>query len=295
MTVFAKTAALAALIVCITCSDAGAEVNWSPGSATGKLVMSVGGFSGPESVRYDADQDVYFVSNFNGDVSGDANAFVSKVSAAGEVLELKFMTGTAEAPFHGGRGMYIVNDGLWVADAGGIHRFHRRSGAHLEFVDFAQFNPGFLNDITLGPDGSLYVTDTGNSVLYKVSGGVVSIATATPFAANGITTNPDNGRLILVPWSGAEEYVEWDTVTQSFATIGKTAGGENFDGVEVFGGAIIVACQSDTSLHVMIDGIDRKVVALAGKPADIAIDTKRMHVAVPFVGLDRVDILTLAE
>jgi hypothetical protein len=45
----------------------------------------------------------------------------------------------------------------------------------------------------------------------------------------------------------------------------------------------------------MIDGIDRRVVPLAGKPADIAIDTKRMRVAVPFVGLHRVDILALGN
>lgn len=281
------------LVATLNSALATAAETWLPGDAAGELVVSVSGFSGPEAVRYDPDQDVYFVSNFNGDVSGDANAFVSKMSASGEIIDLMFMTGTERAPFHGGRGMFIVDDGLWVVDAGGVHQFDRHSGEHVQFVDLSQFEPGFPNDITLGPDNNLYVTDTGNSVLYKIANGVASIATETPFAANGITTNPSNGRLIIVPWTGALEFAEWDIETGVFSTLGLTDGGGNFDGVEVFAGAIIAACQVDKSLHVMINGVDNAAIDLAGEPADIAIDTKRHRVAVPFVGLDRVDILRL--
>jgi len=74
--------------------------------------------SGPEAVRYDPELDLFFVSNFNGEVAGDANAFVSKLSPDGDVLVLKFMVGTEELPFHGGRGMFINQAGLWVVDAG---------------------------------------------------------------------------------------------------------------------------------------------------------------------------------
>ena len=270
-----------------------AEGAWQETSETGTLVTTVDGFSGPEAVRYDPDQDIYFVSNFNGDVSGDANAFVSKVSAGGEIIELKFMVGTPEIPFHGGRGMYIVDDSLWVADANGIHEFDRHSGEQISYVDLSEFEPGFPNDITQGPDGNLYVTDTGKSVLYRIAEGSASIATQTPFAANGITTNPVSGGLIVVPWTGALEIAEWNIESGSFTTLGETAGGGNYDGVEVFEEAIITACQADSSLHVMLDGEDKSVVSLAGKPADIAIDTRRAHVAVPFVALNRVDILKL--
>jgi sugar lactone lactonase YvrE len=290
-----NAALLLALIplMMITGLSADAHNEWAPTESTGDLVIAVEGFSGPEAVWYDPDQDVYFVSNFNGEVSGDANAFVSKVSADGEIIELKFMTGTEAAPFHGGRGMFIVDDSLWVADADGIHQFDRHSGQHLNFVDFSGLEPGFPNDITQGPDGNLYVTDTGNSVLYRVEDGTVTIATALPFAANGITTNPANGRLIMVPWSGALEFVEWDVYEHTFTTIGATAGGGNYDGVEVLGKAIISACQVDTSLHVMVDGADARVVDLPGKPADIAIDTKRYNVDVPYVALHLVEIRTL--
>lgn len=259
----------------------------------GEVIAEITGFDGPESVRYDPDQDVYFVANFSGDVSGDANAFVSRVSADGVILAREFMVGTSEFPFHGGRGMYIVGRSLWVADAGGIHEFDRYSGEHLGFVDFADFEPGFLNDIVQAGDGRLYVTDTGTSRLFVVSEGVVSVAAETPFQANGITLNPQNGRLVLVPWSGSSDFVEWDTESGSFHTVGSAPTGGNYDGVEFVNGSIVTASQSDQSLHVMAEGNDGMAVELAGRPADIGVDTRRMRIAVPFVGLDRVDILPI--
>ena len=133
----------------------------------------------------------------------------------------------------------------------------------------------------------------GCTYVHRCGESEASIATQTPFAANGITTNPKNGNLLIVPWSGALEFVEWDIDKQLFNTVGPTAGGGNYDGVEFFAGAIISACQADTSLHIMIDGKDQKLVDLPGKPADIAIDTQRGNVAIPYVSLNRVDILSL--
>lgn len=259
--------------------------------ADGANVRSVAGFSGPEAVRYDPDQDVYFVANFNGETSGDANGFVSRISPDGEILDLEFMTGTDEFPFHAGRGMYIDGDSLWVADAGGIHRFDRKTGEHLEFVDLGRFDPGFPNDIVKGRDGDLYVTDTRTSVIYRVADSEASIATRTPFAANGITLNPENGRLILAPWDGADEIVEWDPESGEFATLAALDGGGNYDGIEVVDGSIVAASQSDQSLHVIVDGADRRRVSITGRPADIGVDTKRGRVIVPYVALGRIDII----
>jgi len=45
----------------------------------------------------------------------------------------------------------------------------------------------------------------------------------------------------------------------------------------------------------MVDGVDSRAIELPGKPADIGIDTKRNTVAVPYVALDLVDIISLAD
>lgn len=251
--------------------------------------------SGPEAVRYDPDLDVFYVSNFNGDVDGDSNAFVSKLSPDGDVLIAKFMVGTEDLPFHGGRGMFINASGLWVVDAAGVHLFDRSSGEQLDFVDFSAFELGFLNDIVVGQDGALYVTDTGTQSLYRIVDRKAALVTKVPMNPNGITSDPASGKLLLAPWSNGDEIVAWDIDEESFSTFVKLDGGGNFDGIEVVGDRVIVASQIDTSLHIIVDGVDSEKIELPGKPADIGIDTKRNRVAVPYVALDRVDIISLEQ
>ncbi len=262
-------------------------------SLTGDVVAS--GLNGPEAVRYDPELDVFFVSNFNDEAAGDANGFVSKLSPGGEMLVSEFMVGTDKHPFHGGRGMYIQEPGLWVVDAGGVHVFDRNSGAQLDFVDFSEFDPGFLNDIVLGKDGALYVTDTDAARLYKIVDRKAIFVTDVPMYPNGITADPDSGKLLMVPWTNGEEIVAWDIDEKSFSSVGKLIGGGNYDGIEIVGDTVIVASQMDTSLHFVADGDDRRAVDLPGKPADIGIDTKRNTIAVPYVALDRVDIIEFGE
>jgi len=257
--------------------------------------VMAGGLNGPEAVRYDPELDLFFVSNFNDEAAGDSNGFVSKISPDGEVLVSKFMVGTEDHPFHGGRGMFIDKSGLWVVDAGGVHLFDRDSGTHLDFVDFSKFELGFLNDIVIGKDGAFYVTDTGTASLYRIVDREVSLVTKVPMNPNGITTDPETGRLLLAPWENSDEIIAWDIDEERFSSVGKLDGGGNFDGIEVVGNTIIVASQKDTSLHFMVDGVDRLAVELPGKPADIGIDTKRNRVAVPYVALDRVDIIPITQ
>lgn len=260
---------------------------------SGSVKISVEGFDGSEGVRYDPEMDIYFVSNCAGDNSEDANSFVSKVSADGEILQLKFMTGSERWPMHGPRGMFINSEGLWVVDADGVHLFNRETGAQLDFVDLSGFEPGFPNDIVEAGDGNLYVTDTGKSVLYRIVDGAASIATETAMKPNGITLNPATGGLLLAPWEDGENLVEWNIESGEFVSRGKFAGGGNFDGVEVVDGTAIVSSQQDTSLHFVKDGSDMKAIELPGRPADMGIDTKRNRIAVPYVSLDRVDIISL--
>jgi sugar lactone lactonase YvrE len=286
-----------AIIVVLTCALAacGKTAEVENVVDTSSTSISVEGLSGPESVRYDTELDLYFVSNFNDEPAGDANGFVSKVSADGKILELEFMVGSEHWPFHGGRGMWIDERGLWVVDAGGVHLFDRNSGEQLDFVDLSEFELGFLNDVVRAGDGALYVTDTGTASLYRIDADGVTLATKVPMNPNGIAIDPSNGRLLLAPWTGGNELLAWDIDTETLTSVGTFDGGGNFDGVEVVDGKIIVASQGDTSLHVMIDGVDQRVFDLPGEPADIGIDTRRNRVAVPYVALNRVDILPLGD
>lgn len=263
-----------------------------------RVAVIEGGLLGPEGVRYDPEQDVYFVSNFNGEVSGDANGFISRVAAAdGTIEEVQFMVGTEEHPLHAPRGMYIVGDTLWATDADGLHGFHRETGEHLAFVDFTAHEPGFLNDIVQGPDDALYITDTGASRLYRLADGEITQVSADTLLGppNGITLDPDTGNLLLAPWSDEGTFRAWSVEGDSLVDVGMSETGGNFDGVEVVDGHVLLTSQADSSLYVMTDGVARPIIKMSGRPADQGVDTQRMRVAVPFVALNRVDIWALPQ
>jgi hypothetical protein len=113
-------------------------------------VAFVRGFTGPEAVRYDPDQDVYFVSNFgDGNLEArDNNGFIARMTPEGAIEAMRFIAGGANGvTLHSPRGMTIVGDTLWVADADAVRGFHRRTGAPLATADFSAHDLGFLNDV----------------------------------------------------------------------------------------------------------------------------------------------------
>ena len=261
-------------------------------------IASPAGFTQPEAVRYDPDQDVYLVSNWGpgSPEAKDNNAFISRMTPDGKVDQLKFIAGgTNGATLHAPRGMTIVGDTLWVVDADAVRGFNRRTGAPLATADFSAFKLGFLNDIAAGPD-ALYVTDTGTDHLYRIAGGRVTVAIqdAALGNPNGITWDAVNRRFIIVPWAGDSTIKAWTVGTKTLSVVGKKSGGTKFDGVEVLGGdRVLVSAQGDSSLYVFTGGTGRPIIHTGGAPADIAVDTKRNRVAVPFVDRNMVEIWQL--
>lgn len=273
--------------------SAAPDTEWAPLGEADRVAV-VEGFSGPEAVRYDPDQDVFFVSNFNGDAGErDGNGFISRVRGEGEVESLRFATGTASAPLHSPRGMALSGDTLWAVDLEAVHGFDRRTGAHLTSVSLASLSPGFPNDITIGADGALHVTDTGMSRVYRISGGEAEIAVGGPglSSPNGITWDSTADRFILVPWDG-DSVVAWRADTGDLTVVGPSPGGRR-DGVEIVDGKLIVSSQVDSTLQLVTTDSARVLARLPGRPADIGIDTRRRRVMVPYVALNLVEIWQL--
>jgi hypothetical protein len=290
-------AILSVSLLILSCSspESGTDdsIGWDAGLDSADVIMSIEGFSGPEAVRYDAGQDVYFVANFNGDASGDANGFISRVTADGTIDSLRFMTGTEEFPLHGPRGMYITADTLWAADADGVHGFNRLTGEQVRFIDFTNFVPGFLNDITRDEDGILYVTDTGNSVLYQIENGVPSVrVNSLPSPPNGVATD-SSGMIVLAPWGGDLVFYALDDESSGVTEYAAAKSGGNFDGIEFIDGYLLASSQADSSLHAIKGDEDHIFIHTPGRGADIGIDTQRRRVAVPYIALNRVDIWEL--
>ena len=125
------------------------------------VTLGAYGFATPESAQHDPDADVYLVSNINGDpFTKDDNGFISRLAPDGKQLAMRWIDGARpDVTLHAPKGIGLTADELWVADIDEVRRFDRKTGAPRGSVPI--LGATFLNDVAVGPDGSVYVTDTG--------------------------------------------------------------------------------------------------------------------------------------
>src|SRR6266446_761191 len=116
-----------------------------PAAPGATRMLTVAGFSTPESVLHDSAQDIYFVSNINGSPTAkDNNGFISRVRPDGAIENLKFIEGghggvTLDAP----KGLAIRGDTLWVADIDVVRSFDAKTGAARDSVSLASLGAVF--------------------------------------------------------------------------------------------------------------------------------------------------------
>lgn len=267
-------------------------------------IVVQGGFQTPESVLYDAAADVYLVANINGNPTGaDGNGFISRVRPDGRVMELKWIDGTKPGvALNAPKGMAIRGNTLFVADITAVRMFDRRTGQFRGSVTVA--GATFLNDAAAGPDGTVYVTDSGlkpdfspsgTDAVYKIdrAGALGTVAKGTHLKnPNGVAVLPD-GRLVVVTFTPQGEVYRLTSAGQVEALPRMPAG--QLDGVEVLsGGRLLVSSwASSTVYRVAADGKATAVVQNVKAPADIGYDRKRNRVLIPLFQDNRVVIQPL--
>ena len=265
----------------------------------------------PESVRYDADLDAYFVSNINGNPSAkDGNGFIAKVDAGNTSAMTTFVqSGKGGVTLNGPKGIAIIGDTLWVADIDAVRAFNKRTGAVIANIDFSPMKAVFLNDIAVGPDGTIYITDSGIKIddkgamshpgqdrIFKITGRKPEVAFKSDSALkypNGIAWDGANNRFVLAPVND-KVVTAWKVGDSTVTPIATGPGG--YDGVEVLSdGRILITSWADSAVHVIANGAFRKVVGNVDGPADIGIDTKRNVLAVPRPNAGRVEYFTISR
>jgi sugar lactone lactonase YvrE len=272
-------------------------------------VLTIAGFRTPESVKYDPDLDLYFVTNVNGNPSAkDNNGFISRVRPDGTIDSLAFVAGgRGGVTLHGPKGTAIVGDTLWVADIDAVRGYNKRSGALVANVDFGHLGAKFLNDLAAGPDGALYITDTG--IRFDSAGKLshpgpdrifrlgprrettVAAEGDTLAEPNGITWDARGGRFIVVSFGGPHLFA-WKPGDKAPTVIAAGPGG--WDGVELLAdGRILASSWADSSVHVVTNGKVDRLIAGVPSPADFGIDTKRNRVLIPIFLGDRVEVWQL--
>ncbi len=284
-------------------ADTTAAAASAPGAT---LALSLEGLEAPEAARFDPELNVYFVSNVNGGpATKDGNGYISRVTRDGKVDSLKFIAGgRGGVTLHGPKGLAIKGDTLWVADIDAARAFDKRTGKPIAAVDL-KGRAHFLNDAVVGPDGAIYMTDSGVAddgkgglgahpgpdQVFRIEGRKATVAlkfkgTPTP---NGIAWDSAGGKFLVVSF-GADSIYSWAPGDSAAAVIAKGPG--MMDGIEALGdGRYLVTTWTDSSLF-LLDG-DKITKLVGGLPgaADIAFDRERNRVAVPLLIADRVDFV----
>ena len=274
----------------------GAGTLTGPDSAAKKLGV-LAQMKTPESVHYDADLDVWFISNINGNPSQhDGNGYIVRVPAESTTTTTMFAEGgkngvKLDAP----KGIATTGDQLWVADIDVVRVFDKKTGKPLKTISLKAQKATFLNDIAVGSDSAVYVTDTGimfdpkgqmthpgvNRIFRialkgdKVTEAATGDALENP---NGITWDASGNRFLLAPFGGKD--VQAWTPGQAPTKIADGPG--QYDGIEITkDGRILVSSWADSSVYSVRDGKMSKLVTTVSAPADIGYDSKRGVLAIP--------------
>jgi sugar lactone lactonase YvrE len=164
----------------------------------------------PESVIYEPNENVLFVSNIDGapDIK-DKQGFISKVSPLnGSIIELNWVIGL-DAP----KGMTIINNTnntlLYVSDITDLIEIDINSSKIIN-----RYNaPGsaFLNDVASDNQGHIYVSDTVTNTIYRLDTKNLGNSTNNNNASlqvwlqspelngpNGLYVDDTNNKLIVV-------------------------------------------------------------------------------------------------
>jgi sugar lactone lactonase YvrE len=253
------------------------------------------GFSTPESVFYDAENDVYLVSNINGaPLAKDNNGYIAVVSPDDTKAAVTRLVegGKNKATLNAPKGMAIVKGVLYVADIDTVRMFDRKTGAPKG--ELAVPGATFLNDLAAAPDGTVYFTDSGlkqGAKDFEPSGadGIYAIKDGKLTAVlkdknlgkpNGLLVNGDN--TLTVVNFGNNELWSLDLKKKAKGAVTKLPKG-SLDGLVMLsnGDLLVSSWEANAIFRGKPGGAFVELRGGLSAPADIGFDPKRNRVLVP--------------
>lgn len=258
-------------------------------TSTAAAPQKLTGFQTPESVLWDPDQDVYFISNINGDPTvADDNGFISRINPETMQIDLKWIDAAKpDILLNAPKGLGILGDNLYVADLTVVRKFDRKTGKPAGEIKI----PGstFLNDIA--SDGtSVYVTDSGlkaGAKGFEPTGtdAVWRITNDKPEKiASGSDLNRPNGveiadgKVWVVSFGSNELYQIANGKKTSVAKLPKGS----LDGlVHLSDGSFLVSSWEGKAVYRGKGNSFQTIVDNVDSPADIGYDTKRHRLLIP--------------
>jgi len=269
-----------------------------------RRVATVDGFEVPESARYDPERDLFLVSNVTGNpVALDDTGFISLMEPDGRIRTLRWIDGrSANVTLHAPKGIALLGSSIWVADIAVVRSFDRHTGRPGPAVDLGPLGARFLNDVAAGPDGTLYVSDTGlvfengrgrlagphRVYAIDVNGAPsVLIDDASLRAPNGVFFDTFGARLLIGSFAGPQLFA-W---TRAAGLTVAATGPGGYDGIERLpDGRILVASQDGNAILALQGANLAPLIPGVTDVGDIGVDTRRSHVAIPRLDTNLLEI-----
>ncbi|MBN1656385.1 MAG: hypothetical protein JXA30_21630, partial [Deltaproteobacteria bacterium] len=281
-----------------------AALQASPASSKPRpIYLTRAGLRKPKSALYDAEADLYLVSNVNGlEQTEDNNGFISKVDINGRLIKLRWIEGAAAGvKLSAPKGMAIVDGLLYVVDVGSVRVFDRESGKPQRTIQVK--GAAFLNDIAAGPGGVLYLSDTGfervaagfrpsgTDAVYRIEEtrvtsfyktAALGFPTGLLADALGVWVANRSGALMRITPGGHKD-TEYRLPKGLLDGMVKSNDGRLL--VSSWDGRCIYAVQNDGGSVELADGMT--------SPADIGYDSKRNRLLIPLFHRDQFVIYPL--
>lgn len=243
-------------------------------------------FITPESVLFDKEHNIIYVSNINGRPSvKDSNGFISKISLEGEIIKLKWIDGL-DAP----KGMGITNGNLYVTDIDQVVEIDIEESEILK--KYPVEGAVFLNDIAANNTGQVYISDMKTSKIHLFENGEI-----VEFIGPDIISNP-NGLYLFdehLLASNKNSILKINISTKDTSTIFTNTGG--IDGLVPGPGDSYLISDWSGSVHILSKGSDKlKIIYYPEKEinaADIDYIVAKNMLLIPTFSDNRVVAYTL--
>lgn len=258
------------------------------------------GFDKPESAFWDPATRSWYVSNVSGEENAkDGKGWISRLDADGKVVNARWVEG-----LNSPHGIRIDAETLYAADIDELVVVNV-PGASVRARIKA---PGakFLNDVAVGPEGEVYVSDTLANTIYRCSKACeVFVKSDALEAPNGLLVDGD--RLIVAAWGAITDEATFATKTPGRLLAvdrksgkitplgaGKPLG--NLDGIEKRGTDYLVTDFNAGKLFLVSrSGVTTLLTAGLKESADLGYDPSRNLVGIPEMGPGRVQFLRIAR
>jgi len=203
---------------------------------------------GAECVVYDKSRSCLYVSDFN-EYPGDGSTYdedcITKISTDGKVLEKNFIQHLTSPT-----GMCIYKDRLYIVERFGVVVFDL--ALRTIKTRYRILNGGFINDICIDSSGTIYVTDSDSSTVYKIKNGKVErwLKSTDIAFPNGIIVDGDN----LIIGVNGDNYLKSISISDKKVTKIAAMDTGNIDGIVKHGNDYFVSLYTGNLYLVQKDG-----------------------------------------